>query len=90
MTAESLDAFLQARNLLFADLDLPPGDVEDHRAHRWSGDHGAVWWEEDGRRRDASTTNQDASKDGLYVCRDRNRHVWLVFASAREDTDFAY
>jgi hypothetical protein len=88
---ESLDAFLQARALLFADLDLPPGDVDDLRKCRWSGDHGVVWWEDgDGRRCDASTTSQFLVKDGLSIFRDQGRHVWLVFTSDREDYDFAF
>lgn len=67
---ENFDAFLRAEKSLFAGLDLPPGHIEDHREHRWSGDHGVVWWEgSDGLRRDASTTNQVADKEGLYVVR---------------------
>jgi len=91
MITEKLDAFLQARTHLFAALDLPPGDVEDLRERRWSGDHGAVWWEDaEGRRRDASITNQWVNSDGLFVCRDRQRHVWLVFTQDREDASFEF
>ena len=89
--SKNFDAFLRARGALFADLDLPPGHVEDHRAHRWSGDHGAVWWEDgEGRRHDASTTSHSVSKDGLYVVRDVRGHAWLVFSLDREDPGFAY
>ena len=88
---ERFDVFFQARNHLFADLDLPKGHVEDHREHRWSVDHGAVWWEDSqGRRRDASTTSHVFDKDGLYVVRDTQRHLWMVFSMDREDSNFEF
>lgn len=92
MIAQKIDALLEARTNLFDDLGVSPGDVEDHRGHRWSGDHGAVWWEDDdGRRHDASVfTREWADRDGLYMVWEPKRQLWLVFSKDREDADFAY
>jgi len=88
-----IDGFLAARGQLFDELsDLWPGDIEDQRGRRWNGDHGTVWWEDaEGKRHDASVfTRPWADRDGLYICWEPKRQLWLVFEKARCDEAFRW
>lgn len=90
--AEKIDGLLEARKRLFEDVNVFAGDVQDHRAHRWNGDHGVVWWENDaGKRHDASVFTRDwADKEGLVMYWDPKQQVWLVFSRDRCDETFKW